>query len=92
MVGIQKLECPECGSEFEFDRFSLSYEYLMRYNLSESKQQTYRSSGAINYRASDQFLISAAFGKNFGSTNNLITQISINWGLNSKKQSVDISD
>ena len=78
--------------EFELDRFSLSYEYLMRYNLSESKQQTYRSSGAINYRASDQFLISAAFGKNFGSTNNLITQISINWGLNSKKQSVDISD
>lgn len=77
--------------EFELGRFALSYEYLARFNLSESQQQTYRSSGTISYRASDQFLVSAAFGKNFGSINNLISQISISWGLTGKNQSININ-
>ncbi len=78
--------------EFELGRFAISYEYLARFNLSESKQQTYRSSGTISYRASDQFLVTAAFGKNFGSFNNLISQISINWGLTGKNQGVNMNE
>ena len=78
--------------ELELGRFALSYEYLARFKLSESKQQTYRSSGTISYRASDQFLVTAAFGKNFGSFNNLISQISINWGLTGKNQGVNMNE
>lgn len=76
--------------EFELGRFVMGYEYLARFNLSDSKQQTYRSSGTISYRAGDQFLVTAAFGKNFGSINNLISQISIQWGLTGKNQGVKL--
>lgn len=76
--------------EFELQKLSLSYEYLWRANLMDNNQNTYRSSGLIKYRASDQILVIASFGRNFGDENNLITQIGINWGLNTKNQSVNI--
>jgi hypothetical protein len=76
--------------ELEFDKLSISYEYMYRVNFISETDNTYRSSGMIRYRASDQILITAAFGKNFGEKNNLITQIGVNWGLNSKNQMVEI--
>ena len=75
-------------AELELGRFSIAYEYLARLNLTNSGQQSFRSSGTISYRASEQFLITAAFGKNFGSLNNLISQIGIQWGLTGKNQEV----
>jgi len=77
-------------AELELGRFSIGYEYLARFNLTDSRQQTFRSSGTISYRASNQFLITAAFGKNFGSFNNLISQIGIQWGLTGKNQGVKL--
>lgn len=68
--------------EFELERFSLSYELLYRFNLNDDALSTYRSSGLLKYSASDRVSITAAFGRNFGESNNLITQISINFGLN----------
>jgi len=74
--------------EFELDRLTLSYEYLFRYNFTDKLQNSYRSSGLISYRAGENILITGAFGKNFGDSNNLITQIGITWGLNSKAQRI----
>lgn len=76
--------------EFELDRLSFSYEYLYRTNLSEKISDSFRSSGLMKYRASDQLLVTGAFGRNFGDGNNLITQIGITWGLNSKGQEVTL--
>jgi len=75
--------------EFEFDKFSISYEYLYRNDLKSNIADNFRSSGLIKYRASDQLLVTATFGKNFGNTNNVITQIGLSLGLNSKSQQVN---
>jgi len=75
--------------ELELDKFSISYEYLYRNDLN-TIFSTFRSSGLIKYRASEQLLVTAAFGKNFGDLNNAITQIGISWGINNKNQGVII--
>ena len=74
--------------EFELNKLSFSYEYLYRKDLLGILSDTYHSSCLIRYRASDNLLVSAAFGKNFGSQNNVITQISLNWGISSKSQNI----
>lgn len=74
--------------EFELDRLSFSYEYLFRQNFSGDNSNTFRSSGLFKYRASNNLLVTGAFGRNFGEENNLITQIGITWGLNSKNQGI----
>jgi hypothetical protein len=74
--------------EFELERFSLSYEFLYRLNLNDNSLNTYRSSGLLKYIASERVNITAAFGRNFGQSNNLITQISINFGLNGSNSAV----
>lgn len=78
--------------EFELDRLSFSYEYLYRSNISINSSDSFRSSGLVKYRASEQLLVTGAFGRNFGTTNNLITQIGITWGFNSKNQGVKLGD
>lgn len=66
--------------EFEFRQLSIGYEYLYRANLS-NQASTYRASGLIKYRISDQLFLTGAFGRNFGTENNLISLVGLNWGL-----------
>jgi len=66
--------------EFEFRQLSIGYEYLYRANLS-NQDYTYRSSGLIKYRVSENLFLTGAFGRNFGTENNLISLLGLNWGL-----------
>ena len=75
--------------ELELDKFSISYEYLYRNDLN-TNYNSYRSSGLIKYRASEQLLVTAAFGKNFGDLNNAITQIGISWCINNNNQRISV--
>ncbi|KAA2221085.1 hypothetical protein [Chryseobacterium sediminis] len=72
-------------AEFTYKRFSISYEYIYRINDIEN---TFRSSGLIAYKVSDKVYINAAFGKNYGEKDNLISFLGLNWGLDSEKKSV----
>jgi pterin-4a-carbinolamine dehydratase len=72
-------------AEFMYNRFSISYEYIYRIN---DIDKTFRSSGLIAYKVSDKVYINAAFGKNYGEKDNLISFLGINWGLDSERKSV----
>ncbi len=73
--------------EFEFDRFSLSYEWLSRENQT-THVSTVRSSGLLRYRVADGIYLTTALGQNFGDVNNLISQFGISWGTGGGLQSV----
>jgi hypothetical protein len=68
--------------ELEFRKLAIGYEYLYRTNPDNSTH-TYRSNGLLKYRVSDQLFLTAAFGRNFGTENNLISLLGLNWGLSS---------
>jgi hypothetical protein len=72
--------------ELELNKFSLSYEFIYRNNIKDELDDSFRSSGMIKYRATEQLLITATFGKNFGDFNNLITQIGLSWGIGNNNQ------
>jgi hypothetical protein len=63
--------------EFEFNKVSFSYEYIRRI---APNVNTFRSSGMLKYKITNQVYLTAAFGKNFGSQNNLISLVGLNWG------------
>lgn len=71
--------------ELVYNRFSIGYEFIYR---SSDLDDTYRSNGIINYKVSDSVYINAAFGKNYGDKNNLITFLGLNWGLDSKRKTL----
>ena len=64
--------------EFELSKFSLGFEYIYRSNNSI---ETYRATGQLKYRISDNLFLTGAFGKNFGDSNNLVSLLGINWGF-----------
>ncbi|SOD80956.1 hypothetical protein [Spirosoma fluviale] len=64
--------------EFEFKKLSFGYEYISRAN---KEIKTHRSTGLIKYKVQDNLYITGAFGKNFGSTNNLVSLLGVNWGF-----------
>ena len=74
--------------ELEIGKLSISYEFLLRNNLTNDAN-TKRSSGLIQYRLGNGVYISGAIGKNFGATNNLIALFGINWGLGNEKTAVN---
>lgn len=71
-----KLEC-------EFNRLSISGEFLWRENFSMSKLSSNRWSLNLNYKINDGMSITGAFGKNYGNVDNLITQLGLSWGFGS---------
>ncbi len=73
--------------EFEFNRFSLGYEYIYRAN---GQQDTYRSTGQLRYRVSRNMYLTGAFGRNFGERNNLVSLLGINWGLDTGNEKAKI--
>ncbi|PWN58882.1 hypothetical protein [Chryseobacterium viscerum] len=71
--------------ELVYNKFSIGYEFIYR---SSDLDNTYRSNGIINYKVSDNVYINAAFGKNYGDKNNLISFLGLNWGLDSKRKTL----
>lgn len=63
--------------EFEFDKFSLGYEYIGRNGSVDSE----RSVGTIKYVINKNVSLNGGFGKDFEVTDNLVTLFGINWGL-----------
>lgn len=74
-------------AELTYKRFSISWEYIYRINDVEN---TFRSNGVLAYKVSDKIYVNAAFGKNYGEKDNLISFLGLNWGLDSEKPSVFI--
>lgn len=74
-------------AELTYKRFSISWEYIYRINDIEN---TFRSNGVLAYKVSDKIYINAAFGKNYGEKDNLISFLGLNWGLDSEKPAVFI--
>lgn len=75
--------------ELELKKFSFAYEYIYRKNTNNDE---FRSTGILKYKISDQLYITGAFGKNFGSENNLISLLGISWGLTSGTEKVKIQN
>lgn len=65
--------------EFEINKVIFSYEYIHR--TTSNHQTTQRSTGLIKYRLAENISLTGAFGKNFGTTNNLVALLGISWGL-----------
>lgn len=76
-------------AEFVYRRFSISYEYIYRVNDIE---KTFRSNGVIAYKVSDRVYVNAAFGKDYGTKDNLISFLGLNWGLDSERKSVFVEN
>lgn len=85
--GFSRTDNYDFGGKIElvYNRFSIGYEFIYR---SSDVDNTYRSNGIINYKVSDSVYINAAFGKNYGDKNNLITFLGLNWGLDSKRKTL----
>ncbi|MEF9477047.1 hypothetical protein OWR28_04240 [Chryseobacterium sp. 1B4] len=85
--GFSRTDNYDVGGKIElvYNRFSIGYEFIYR---SSDLDDTYRSNGIINYKVSDSVYINAAFGKNYGDKNNLITFLGLNWGLDSKRKTL----
>lgn len=73
--------------EFEFDKFSLGYEYIYRTN---DKNNTNRSTGLLKYKLAENMFLTGAFGKNFGDSNNLVSLLGINWGLSTGNEKAKV--
>jgi len=73
--------------ELEFKKISIAYEYIYRIN---DISNTFRSSGLLKYKISDQLFLTGAFGKNFGTANNLISLLGLNWGLSSGSEKATV--
>lgn len=69
--------------ELELDNFSFAYEYIKR----ASEKDNYRSVGTIKYKISNDIVLNGGFGKNFEKTDNLVTFLGINWGVDLDKNS-----
>ncbi|WP_288447358.1 hypothetical protein [uncultured Chryseobacterium sp.] len=86
-TGFSKTNNYDFGGKIElvYNKFSIGYEFIYR---SSDLDNTYRSNGIINYKVSDSVYINAAFGKNYGDKDNLISFLGLNWGLDSKRKTL----
>lgn len=74
--------------EFEFRKLSIGYEFLHR--SGSDIESTYRSSGQLKYKISDNLRLTGAFGKNFGDSDNLISLLGLNWGLDTGNEKAKV--
>ncbi|MEN2401649.1 hypothetical protein GKZ90_0017800 [Flavobacterium sp. MC2016-06] len=65
--------------ELEYHKLTFAYEYIHR----DKGSDNYRSVGSIKYKFSDTITLTGGFGKNFEQTDNLVSIIGINWGIES---------
>ena len=74
--------------EFEFKKLTFSYEYIYR---TGDIPNTFRSNGLLKYKVSDTVVLTGAYGKNFGTENNLISLLGINWGFTAGNEKAVLS-
>lgn len=67
--------------ELALNRFTIAFESIHRFNQDIPSFNTHRNAGIVEYKVTDNLFLSAAYGKNFGAINNLITLFSLNWGF-----------
>jgi len=67
--------------EFEFDKFSVSFESIHRVNRTKKELNSNRNVGILQYKIRDDLYLSGTFGKNFGTVNNLVALLGLNWGF-----------
>lgn len=68
-------------AEFEFNRFSVSFEHVQRKVAHDNSLNSMRNVGIVQYKIDDNLYFTGTFGKNFGEQNNLIAFFGISWGL-----------
>lgn len=73
---------------FEFNQFSIGYEFVYRHYFLDEIDKQYRNVGVISYKIRDGLYINGAFGKNFGDKNSIVSLFGINWGLGTAKASI----
>ena len=76
-------------TELEFSKLSFAVEYLYRIN---NYSNTFRASGVISYKLSNQLVLTTAFGKNFGNENNLIFSLGLNVGFTQLIKQLTLAD
>lgn len=83
----EKSDLMDLGSRlsYDFKRFSLSAEYLQRLNFTSKKYDDFRIAAIGTYKIFDEVFVTASFGKNFTSNNNIIALAGINFGFSKKK-------
>jgi len=62
----------------ELEKFNIGIEGIWRYNITQNNS-TYRLSGSVGFTVSPKIHLTAAFGKNFGNENNIITVMGLDW-------------
>ncbi len=72
--------------ELEFGRFGFGYEFIARSGNNEGE----RSVGNIRFTITKDISIIGGFGKDFEKTDNLLTTIGLNWGLNFGKSETSL--
>lgn len=65
--------------ELEYHKLTFAYEYIHR----DKGDNNYRSVGSIKYKFSNTITLTGGFGKNFEQTDNLVSILGINWGIES---------
>ncbi len=68
-------------ADYSIGRFSISIEHLNRIYSGNNIHNSNRTVGTLQYKINDSFYITGTYGENFGTANNLITLLGINWGL-----------
>ncbi|MFN0201557.1 MAG: hypothetical protein ACKVTZ_08550 [Bacteroidia bacterium] len=74
--------------EFEYDKLSVAYEAIFRRDMVAATND-FRHSGILKYRVLDNTYFTGSFGKNFGTTQNLIAFMGVNLGILNSKESVN---
>lgn len=66
---------------YEKGPFQLSVEHINRSYKDIKGQDTYRTTGIIQFKMNDGLYLMGSFGKNFAQEHSLFTMLGINWGI-----------
>jgi hypothetical protein len=75
-------------AEIEVKKFAIGFEYVYRMQKNE---ESFRACGNIKYKLSDQLILNCAFGRNFGTYNNVIAIMGVNWGFNTGLETLKVN-
>ena len=75
-------------AELEFNKLIMGYEYINR----SGDLEGYRSAGNIRYQVIENIFILGSFGNNFGTQDDVVTLLGVQWGLNGAAQILGIGN
>ena len=75
-------------AELEVQKVAFGIEYMYRIQPTES---SYRVCGNFKYRVSDKIALNCTFGRNFGTYNNVIAIMGVNWGFNTGLETMKLN-